>query len=71
MDLITTNPTLALALASAALALSSTVATQALMALGKLSWEKRLKQSALMQIHSDTVSTAKAALHPVCTNIMP
>ena len=65
MDLITVDPTLALALASAASTSSSTTT------LWKLSWEKRSKQSALMQIHSNIISAAKAAFHPVCTNIMP
>ncbi|KAK7845461.1 uncharacterized protein LOC112003763 isoform X1 [Quercus suber] len=71
MDLITADPTPAPAPASAASAPSSTAATQAPTALGKPSGEKRSKRSALMQIHSDTVSAAKAALHPVRTNIMP
>ena len=66
MDLITVDPTLALALASAASWASSSTT-----ALWKPSWEKRSKQSALMQIHSDIISAAKAALHPVRTNIMP
>ena len=85
MDLITADPTPALALVSAASTPSSMVATQvsaatapssmattqAPTALGKLSGEKRSKRSALMQIYSDTVSTTKVALHPVRTNIMP
>ena len=71
MDLITADPTPAPAPASAASVPSSTAATQAPTALGKPSGEKRSKRSALMQIHSDTVSAAKAALHPVRTNIMP
>ena len=65
------DPALALALASTASAPSSTMVTQASTALGKPSWEKRSKRSVLMQIHSDTVSAAKAALHPIRTNIMP
>ena len=71
MDLITADPTPAPAPASAASVPSSTAATQAPTALGKPSGERRSKRSALMQIHSDTVSAAKAALHPVRTNIMP
>ena len=71
MDLITADPTLAPALASATSVLSLMAATQAPTALGKSSEEKRSKRSALMQIHSDTVSVAKVALHPVHTNIMP
>ncbi|OMP05175.1 hypothetical protein CCACVL1_02029, partial [Corchorus capsularis] len=33
--------------------------------------EKRSKRAALMQIQNDTLSAAKAALHPVRANIMP
>ncbi|ONH94967.1 hypothetical protein PRUPE_7G042600 [Prunus persica] len=38
-------------------------------ALGKPAGEKRSKRAALMQIQNDTISAAKAALHPVRTNI--
>ncbi|KAJ9145637.1 hypothetical protein P3X46_027999 [Hevea brasiliensis] len=33
--------------------------------------EKKSKRATLMQIQSDTISAAKAALHPMKTNIMP
>ncbi|XP_048329676.2 uncharacterized protein LOC107417568 [Ziziphus jujuba] len=40
-------------------------------ALGKPAAEKKSKRAALMQIQNDTISAAKAALHPVRTNILP
>jgi hypothetical protein len=69
MDLITADPTPVAAAASPA-AVPQSQAQQP-SALGKPAGEKRSKRSALMQIHSDTVSAAKAALNPVRTNIMP
>lgn len=69
MDLITADPTPVAAAASPASVAQSQA--QQPSALGKPAGEKRSKRSALMQIHSDTVSAAKAALNPVRTNIMP
>lgn len=40
-------------------------------ALGKPAAEKKSKRASLMQIQNDTISAAKAALHPVRTNILP
>jgi formaldehyde-activating enzyme involved in methanogenesis len=74
MDLITADPAPAPAPASsgipAAASMSPSSAAQPT-ALGKPAGEKRSKRTSLMQIHSDTVSAAKAALNPVRANIIP
>ena len=73
MDLITADPTTApKSSASNAVASSATAAPAAQpTALGKPAGEKKSKRATLMQIQSDTISAAKAALNPVRTNIMP
>ncbi|KAL5188923.1 hypothetical protein HKD37_05G014260 [Glycine soja] len=72
MDLITADPTPAPSSSSTAAASSAPTAPASLpSALGKPPAEKKSKRAALMQIQNDTISAAKAALHPVRTNIMP
>ncbi|KAK7358477.1 hypothetical protein VNO77_00405 [Canavalia gladiata] len=75
MDLITADPTPAhtSSSASSTTAASSAPPPPAVLpsALGKPATEKKSKRAALMQIQNDTISAAKAALHPVRTNIMP
>lgn len=72
MDLITADPAPA-PVSSGAPATASMAPSAAAQptALGKPAAEKRSKRSSLMQIHSDTVSAAKAALNPVRANIIP
>ncbi|TQD80733.1 hypothetical protein C1H46_033703 [Malus baccata] len=81
MDLISSDPSTASSSASSTT--SSSASTQSAAhapsppkssaglptALGKPAGEKRSKRAALMQIQNDTISAAKAALHPVRTNI--
>lgn len=71
MDLITADPTPALASSSASAAPTPGPSSAPPTALGKPATEKKSKRATLMQIHNDTVSVAKAALNPVRTNIMP
>ncbi|CAK9319314.1 unnamed protein product [Citrullus colocynthis] len=81
MDLITADPsttsagstsTAASSVQSSTISSSSNSSSSVLpTALGKPAGEKRSKRAALMQIQNDTISAAKAALHPVRTNIMP
>ncbi|KAG4999100.1 hypothetical protein JHK87_020172 [Glycine soja] len=72
MDLITADPTPAPSSSSTASASSAPTPLASLpSALGKPPAEKKSKRAALMQIQNDTISAAKAALHPVRTNIMP
>lgn len=73
MDLITADPTPAPSSSSSTAAASSAATPPASLpsALGKPHTEKKSKRAALMQIQNDTISAAKAALHPVRTNIMP
>jgi len=72
MDLITADPTTATTSSSSSATSTATTAPSSLpSALGKPLAEKRSKRAALMQIQNDTISAAKAALHPVRTNIMP
>ncbi|KAG5014599.1 hypothetical protein JHK85_020735 [Glycine max] len=72
MDLITADPTPAPSSSSTASASSAPTPPASLpSALGKPPAEKKSKRAALMQIQNDTISAAKAALHPVRTNIMP
>ncbi|XVE60921.1 hypothetical protein DITRI_Ditri05aG0165200 [Diplodiscus trichospermus] len=80
MDLITADP----AQVPAASSSSSSSSTTSMTAAASLSsvqqqhvstkttlGEKKSKRAALMQIQNDTISVAKAALHPVRTNIIP
>ncbi|KAB2620433.1 hypothetical protein D8674_039376 [Pyrus ussuriensis x Pyrus communis] len=81
MDLISSDPSTASSSASSTT--SSSASTQSAAhapsppkssaglptALGKPAGEKKSKRAALMQIQNDTISAAKAALHPVRTNI--
>ncbi|XP_054780041.1 uncharacterized protein LOC129287810 isoform X2 [Prosopis cineraria] len=68
MDLITSDPTTASSTAST----SATAAPAAQpTALGKPAGEKKSKRTTFMQIQTDTLTVAKAALAPVRTNIMP
>ncbi|XP_014508625.1 uncharacterized protein LOC106768158 [Vigna radiata var. radiata] len=72
MDLITADPTTATTSSSSAATSTAPTASSSLpSALGKPLAEKRSKRAALLQIQNDTISAAKAALHPVRTNIMP
>ncbi|KAF1872772.1 hypothetical protein Lal_00016609 [Lupinus albus] len=74
MDLITADPTPAPNASSASSSAASPAVTPPVglpSALGKSAGEKKSKRAALMQIQSDTVSAAKAALKPVRANIMP
>ncbi|KAL2614735.1 hypothetical protein AAZX31_08G026500 [Glycine max] len=72
MDLITADPTPAPSSSSTASASSAPTPPASLpSAFGKPPAEKKSKRAALMQIQNDTISAAKAALHPVRTNIMP
>ncbi|XP_027340182.1 uncharacterized protein LOC113853777 isoform X2 [Abrus precatorius] len=75
MDLITADPTPAptSSSASSAAAPSPAAPPPAVLpsALGKPATEKKSKRATLMQIQNDTISAAKAALHPVRANIMP
>ncbi|WVZ22953.1 hypothetical protein V8G54_001497 [Vigna mungo] len=72
MDLITADPTTATTSSSSAATSTAPTAPSSLpSALGKPLAEKRSKRAALLQIQNDTISAAKAALHPVRTNIMP
>lgn len=74
MDLITADPTPAPTSSSASSSAASTAAAPPASlpsALGKPPTEKKSKRATLMQIQNDTISAAKAALHPVRTNIMP
>ncbi|KOM29826.1 hypothetical protein LR48_Vigan818s002400 [Vigna angularis] len=72
MDLITADPTTATtSSSSSATSTASTAPSSLPSALGKPLAEKRSKRAALLQIQNDTISAAKAALHPVRTNIMP
>ncbi|KAF7820453.1 TSET complex member tstB [Senna tora] len=75
MDLITADPTSAPSSAPSAsnAAASSAAAAPAGQptALGKPAGEKRSKRAAFMQIQTDTLTVAKAALGPVRNNIMP
>ncbi|KAL3021681.1 hypothetical protein AAZX31_05G205700 [Glycine max] len=65
MDLITADPTPAPSSSSTAAASSAPTAPASLpSALGKPPAEKKSKRAALMQIQNDTISAAKAALHP-------
>lgn len=68
MDLITADPTSAPASSGAP---AATAGAGQATALGRPVVEKKSKRTSIMQIHSDTVSAAKAALNPVRTNIMP
>lgn len=72
MDLITADPSTASSTTSSSSAASAAAAQPT--ALGKPvvpAYEKKSKKTTLMQIQSDTISAAKAALGPVRTNIMP
>ncbi|KHM99865.1 hypothetical protein glysoja_017563 [Glycine soja] len=69
MDLITADPPSSSSTASASSAPTPPASLPS--ALGKPPAEKKSKRAALMQIQNDTISAAKAALHPVRTNIMP
>ncbi|XP_047178248.1 uncharacterized protein LOC124845222 [Vigna umbellata] len=72
MDLITADPTTATTSSSSSVTSTASTAPSSLpSALGKPLAEKRSKRAALLQIQNDTISAAKAALHPVRTNIMP
>lgn len=81
MDLITADPSTASAgststsapsVSSSTISAASNSSSSAQpTALGKPAGEKRSKRAALMQIQNDTISAAKAALHPVRANIMP
>ncbi|KAL2342636.1 hypothetical protein Fmac_003921 [Flemingia macrophylla] len=72
MDLITADPAPAPSSSSTSSASAAPTPPATLpSALGKPPAEKRSKRAALMQIQNDTISAAKAALHPVRTNIMP
>ncbi|KAI4371226.1 hypothetical protein MLD38_019488 [Melastoma candidum] len=72
MDLISSDP--AAAAASSSANNSSTTSAALPTALGKpvaSGADKKSKKTTLLQIQSDTISAAKAALAPVRTNIMP
>lgn len=72
MDLITADPAPAPSSSSNSAASPAAASPASLpSALGKPHTEKKSKRAALMQIQNDTISAAKAALHPVRTNIMP
>ncbi|XP_019446466.1 PREDICTED: uncharacterized protein LOC109349882 [Lupinus angustifolius] len=74
MDLITADPTPAPTASSASSSAASPAMTPPVglpSALGRPAGERKSKRAALMQIQSDTVSAAKAALKPVRANIMP
>ncbi|KAI9124590.1 hypothetical protein K1719_004512 [Acacia pycnantha] len=74
MDLITADPTKASSTASTSSAASSSATAAPAAqptALGKPVGEKKSKRATFMQIQSDTLTVAKAALAPVRTNIMP
>jgi len=72
MDLITADPAPKTASSSSSAASTAPTPPASLpSALGRPTAEKRSKRAALMQIQNDTISAAKAALHPVRTNIMP
>ncbi|KAK4755582.1 hypothetical protein SAY87_009339 [Trapa incisa] len=66
MDLITADPAKPTSSSSSALSAQPT-------SLGKpaVQGDKKSKRATLMQIQSDTISAAKAALNPVRANIMP
>ncbi|KAM6548492.1 hypothetical protein CsatB_020168 [Cannabis sativa] len=75
MDLITADPAPVSAPAASSSSSSSSSSASSMptgppTALGKPSGEKRSKRATLLQIQNDTISAAKAALHPVRTNIM-
>lgn len=74
MDLITADPTTASSTASTSSAASSSATAAPAAqptALGKPAGEKKSKRATFMQIQTDTLTVAKAALAPVRTNIMP
>ncbi|XP_034691220.1 uncharacterized protein LOC117918578 isoform X1 [Vitis riparia] len=72
MDLITADPTPAPGSQSSTSASGAMPPPPPPSALGKpVHTERKSKRTTLMQIQADTVSAAKAALHPVRTNIIP
>ncbi|XP_028785713.1 uncharacterized protein LOC114741616 [Neltuma alba] len=74
MDLITADPTTASSTASTSSAASSSATAAPAThptALGKPAGEKKSKRATFMQIQTDTLTVAKAALAPVRTNLMP
>ncbi|XP_058109282.1 uncharacterized protein LOC131252645 isoform X2 [Magnolia sinica] len=72
MDLITADPSSVSQSTTTSAPSSSSSAAAPSSTLGKpVPTDRKTKRSTLMQIQSDTISVAKAALHPVRTNIMP
>ena len=80
MDLISADPTPVPAQSTSSSSSSSTPSPAAASAASSMHQpmstkttlgEKKSKRATLMQIQSDTISVAKAALNPVKANIMP